>query len=117
MTVDTNLASALSGDVRSIGRVLTSIEDRTDAGRRRFAELHRRSGRAATVGVTGAPGAGKSTLVSALATMVVSETDSLAIVAIDPSSPFTGGAILGDRIRMADHAGDERVYILSLIHI
>jgi LAO/AO transport system kinase len=114
MASDPTLDAALRGDVRSIGRVLTSIEDRTDVGRERFSELYRRSGRAATVGVTGAPGAGKSTLVSALVSHLRSDHGTLAIVAVDPSSPFTGGAILGDRVRMGDHAGDDRVFIRSV---
>ena len=114
MDADVTLDSARAGDVRSIGRVLTSIEDRTDVGRSRFAELHRLSGSATSVGITGAPGAGKSTLVSAITASLLESADSLAVVAIDPSSPFTGGAILGDRIRMSEHAGDERVFIRSV---
>ena len=114
MDADVTLDSARAGDVRSIGRVLTSIEDRTDVGRSRFAELHRLSGSATSVGITGAPGAGKSTLVSAITASLLESADSLAVVAIDPSSPFTGGAILGDRIRMSEHAGDDRVFIRSV---
>ena len=104
---------ARAGDMRSLARILTEIENRTDAGRTLFADVFPTSGSAWVTGVTGAPGAGKSTLVSGLAAELL-DHDRLAIVAVDPSSPFSGGAILGDRIRMADHAGDDRVYIRSL---
>ncbi len=107
------IANARGGDARSLARTLSAIEDRTVAGRRAFADLFRASGTAWTIGVTGAPGSGKSTLVSALLPELVEHGD-VAVVAVDPSSPFTGGAILGDRIRMTDSSRDDRVYIRSL---
>jgi len=107
------LASARNADVRALARVLTHIENRTPEGRDLFSVLFSESGRAWITGVTGAPGTGKSTLVSELIPRLVG-AGRLAVVAVDPSSPFSGGAILGDRIRMGSLAGDDRVYIRSL---
>jgi LAO/AO transport system kinase len=114
--VDTTalVTSARNGDSRAIGRILSQIEDRTDTGRALVSDLFAAGGDAWLTGVTGTPGAGKSTLVSSLMSHVVDSTDKSAIVAVDPSSPFTGGAILGDRIRMGAHAGDDRVFIRSV---
>jgi LAO/AO transport system kinase len=114
--VDTTelVVAARAGDSRAIGRILTQIEDRTDTGRALISELFAAGGRAWLTGITGTPGAGKSTLASSLMCYVVESTDRAAIVAVDPSSPFSGGAILGDRIRMGVHAGDERVFIRSV---
>jgi len=108
------IEAARTGDSRATGRILTQIENRTDAGRAFIKELFTAGGRAALTGVTGTPGAGKSTLVSALMGHVLEGSDKAAIVAVDPSSPFTGGAILGDRIRMGAHSGDDRVFIRSV---
>ena len=108
------VTSARNGDSRAIGRILTQIEDRTDTGRALVSDLFAAGGETWLTGVTGTPGAGKSTLVSSLMSHVVESTDKSAIVAVDPSSPFTGGAILGDRIRMGAHAGDDRVFIRSV---
>jgi LAO/AO transport system kinase len=106
---------ARTGDVRSIARVLSAIEDRTPDGRAMFHDLFTGPTRTAwSTGITGAPGSGKSTLVSSMIPEMLPEDGRLAVVAVDPSSPFSGGAILGDRIRMSDHAGDDRVYIRSL---
>ena len=115
-TVDTieTLAAARNGDSRAIGRILSEIENRTDAGRSLIRELFGAGGHATLTGVTGTPGAGKSTLVSSLMSHVLAQENKAAIVAVDPSSPFTGGAILGDRIRMGIHAGDDRVFIRSV---
>lgn len=107
------LDAALEGDPRSIARILTQIEDVSEAGRSLYSALFRLGGSAATLGVTGAPGSGKSTLVSGLVSHLA-EAGKVAVVAVDPSSPFTGGAILGDRIRMGEHAGDPRVFIRSV---
>ena len=107
------LATARSGDSRAIARVISEVEDRTETGRGLSAELYVSGGDAPITGITGAPGAGKSTLVSALVEHLLG-SDRLAIIAIDPSSPFTGGAILGDRIRMGDHVGNPDVFIRSL---
>jgi LAO/AO transport system kinase len=108
------VTSARNGDSRAIGRILTQIENRTALGRELIRDLFAAGGDAWLTGVTGTPGAGKSTLVSSLMTHVLDSTEKAAIVAVDPSSPFTGGAILGDRIRMGIHAGDDRVFIRSL---
>jgi LAO/AO transport system kinase len=108
------VTSARNGNSRAIGQILTQIEDRTDVGRALISGLFVQGGRAWLTGITGTPGAGKSTLASALMSIVVESTDKAAIVAVDPSSPFTGGAILGDRIRMGAHAGDERVFVRSV---
>ena len=108
------LAAARRGDTRAIARVLTSVENRTDEGAGFFASLFADAGAAWITGVTGAPGSGKSTMVSALIPLMTPDEGRLAVVAVDPSSPFSGGAILGDRIRMMEHVGDDRVFIRSL---
>jgi LAO/AO transport system kinase len=108
------VTSAGNGDSRAIGRILTQIENRTDSGRELIRDLFAAGGDAWLTGVTGTPGAGKSTLVSSLMVHVLDSTEKAAIVAVDPSSPFTGGAILGDRVRMGAHSGDERVFIRSV---
>lgn len=108
------LIRALDGDVRSIGRALSHVEDRSDAGVSLFAELFPKGGAAWTTGVTGTPGAGKSTLVSATVPLLLQPDERLAVVAVDPTSPFTGGAILGDRIRMTEHAANASIYIRSV---
>ena len=103
-----------AGDRRAIARAITLVENdpqRADALRTWLAAGF---GRAHVVGITGAAGAGKSTLVGALIGELLARGNKVAVVAIDPSSPFTGGAVLGDRIRMAEHQADERVFIRSL---
>ncbi len=105
-------ADILRGDRRSIARAATLVESRRGNGLLR--ELFPHAGRARIVGITGAPGAGKSTLVDQLARAVRKSGQTVAIVAVDPSSPFTGGAILGDRIRMSHHHQDPGVYIRSM---
>jgi LAO/AO transport system kinase len=104
----------LSGDRRALARMVTLIENETPQARRYLAELHQHAGRAHIVGVTGAPGAGKSTLVTHLVRELRRRDCKIGVVAIDPSSPFTGGAILGDRIRMMELAGDPNVFIRSM---
>ncbi len=105
---------AASGDRRSVARLLSMVERGGDDARAVGAIAHARSGGAYTVGITGAPGAGKSTITSALVSVARREDIRVSVLAIDPSSPFTGGAILGDRIRMQDHALDEGVFIRSM---
>lgn len=103
-----------AGDRRAIARAITAVENdpqRADALRTGLASSF---GRAHIVGITGPAGAGKSTLVSALVGELLKRGNKVAVVAIDPSSPFTGGAVLGDRIRMAEHQANERVFIRSL---
>jgi LAO/AO transport system kinase len=108
------LERARSGDRSALARLLTIVErggpDARDVGRL----THPAGGHAYTVGITGAPGAGKSTLTSALLRVVRAEEAQVAVLAVDPSSPFSGGAILGDRVRMADHATDDGVFIRSM---
>jgi LAO/AO transport system kinase len=106
--------AAAAGDRRSVARLLSLVERGGDPARRVGALAHARSGGGYTVGITGAPGAGKSTLTGALLSVIRGEEDRVAVLAIDPSSPFTGGAILGDRIRMQDHALDDGVFIRSM---
>jgi len=108
------LDKALESDTRSIGRLLTSIENRTPLGREALARLYAAGGASRSVGVTGTAGAGKSTLTSSLLTRMLDDGNKIAVVAVDPSSPFTGGAILGDRVRMTEHAGEDRVFIRSV---
>lgn len=114
MDITQLLEAARRGDSRAIGRTLTNIENLTPTGRRALSDLFRAGGEGWSTGITGTPGAGKSTLTSALLPHVLAGAESVAVVAVDPSSPFSGGAILGDRIRMGDHAGDERVFIRSV---
>jgi LAO/AO transport system kinase len=104
----------LSGDRRALARMVTLIENEVPAARRYLAELHQYAGRAHIVGVTGAPGAGKSTLVTRLVRELRRRDRKVGVVAVDPTSPFTGGAILGDRIRMMELSGDPNVFIRSM---
>lgn len=107
-------AAAVDGDRVALARLLSSVERGGAAGRGVGEVCFPHSGRAYTVGITGAPGSGKSTLTSALTRVVREGGDRLAVLAVDPSSPFTGGAILGDRVRMQEHATDDAVYIRSM---
>jgi LAO/AO transport system kinase len=104
----------LSGDRRALARMVTLIENESPQARRYLAELHQSAGRAHIIGVTGAPGAGKSTLVTHLVREFRRRDCKISVVAVDPSSPFSGGAILGDRIRMMELAGDPNVFIRSM---
>ena len=104
----------LSGDLRALARAATAIENRNPQADDLLKELFPHSGRATIIGITGAPGAGKSTLVDKLAHALRQENKSVGIIAVDPTSPYTGGAILGDRIRMLDHHADPQVFIRSM---
>ena len=106
--------AALTGDRGAIARMLSLIERGGEPARQVGRLAYSRSGSAYTLGMTGAPGAGKSTLTSALIGHMRSLEIEVAVLAIDPSSPFTGGAILGDRVRMQDHATDPGVFIRSM---
>jgi LAO/AO transport system kinase len=107
-------SAAGSGDRRALAKVLSMVE-RGGEDSRAVAALAYRSGRqAATVGVTGAPGAGKSTLVDRLISVVRAGGEEIGVLAVDPTSPFSGGAILGDRVRMQEHAEDPGVFIRSM---
>jgi len=106
--------AAVGGDRKTLARLLTVVE-RGGPGARAVAErVHPLGGGAHTVGITGSPGAGKSTLTSGFVAELRADGDDVAVLAIDPSSPFTGGAILGDRVRMGDHALDRGVFIRSM---
>jgi LAO/AO transport system kinase len=107
-------ARVLSGDVRALARAASLVESQGEAGRGLMAALFPHTGRAMIVGITGAPGAGKSTLVDQLAKSLRRGGKTVGIIAIDPSSPYSHGAILGDRIRMQDHHGDTGVFIRSM---
>ncbi|HEY7779034.1 MAG TPA: methylmalonyl Co-A mutase-associated GTPase MeaB [Ktedonobacterales bacterium] len=104
----------LAGDRRALARVVTLIENGAPEARAILAALHLRGGHAHIVGFTGSPGAGKSTLVTQLVRELRRREQRVGVVAVDPSSPFTGGAILGDRIRMQELAGDPNVFIRSM---
>ena len=107
----------LEGNRLTLARLLTQVENDSPESRAALAELFQHTGRAHLIGVTGAPGTGKSSLVNQLALYYRKNTDpqkKVAIVAVDPSSPFTGGAVLGDRVRMRDLSGDEGVFIRSM---
>jgi LAO/AO transport system kinase len=105
---------ARAGDRRALARLLTEVENRTAAGEHALRALYPLAGSGHLVGVTGAPGSGKSTLVAALVTAARESGHPVGVLAIDPSSPITGGAILGDRVRMQIHAGDRDVFIRSM---
>ncbi len=108
------VAEVLSGSRRAVARLLTLIENDRPGAADALAALYPHTGRAWIIGVTGAPGTGKSTLVSALAAAYRARGQQVGIIAVDPTSPFTGGAILGDRIRMRDLSGDSGVFIRSM---
>ena len=103
-----------AGDVRALSRAISAIEDGSPPAQALMKELFVSSGKARIIGVTGAPGAGKSTLVDHLAREYRSRGKTVGIIAVDPTSPYTGGAILGDRIRMQSHHSDTGIYIRSM---
>jgi len=110
-----NLYSRLiEGDRRAVARLITLVENGDPAAREPVRHLHEHTGRAHIVGITGPPGSGKSTLVASLTKVLRRQDKSIGIIAVDPTSPFTGGAVLGDRIRMQDLATDPEVFIRSM---
>jgi LAO/AO transport system kinase len=108
------LARARSGHKRSIARLVSVIENDEPGAAEAMRALYPETGRAQTIGITGPPGGGKSTLVNRLAGLYRERVSRVAIVAVDPSSPFSGGAILGDRIRMRERFLDEGIFIRSM---
>ena len=108
------IEAALQRDPRAVARLISLVEDNHASATTILATLFPRTGSAHVIGLTGAPGSGKSTLTDQLIAHVRSFGEEVGILAVDPSSPFTGGAILGDRIRMQDHIGDSGVYIRSM---
>jgi len=114
ITAAAELAKARAGDVRALARLLSLVEDESPQVRSVIRDLLPDTGRARIIGLTGAPGVGKSTMTGALVGAFRADGARVAVLAIDPSSPFTGGALLGDRIRMQDHAIDDQVFIRSM---
>lgn len=108
------VSEALAGSPQAVGRLLSLVEDGAPEGYAALRQLYNRTGRAYVVGVTGPPGGGKSTLVDAMTEILRRRQKTVAVVAVDPTSPFSGGAVLGDRIRMQDHATDAGVFIRSM---
>jgi len=106
--------AAVHGDRRALARLLTAVENRSAAGEAALRRLYPMAGQAHLVGITGPPGSGKSTLVAALIREVRLAGRTVAVIAVDPSSPITGGALLGDRVRMQAHAADDDVFIRSM---
>ncbi|ESS03836.1 MAG: LAO/AO transport system ATPase [uncultured archaeon A07HR67] len=111
---DELVADLLAGSHRALARVITLIEDQSPGYRDVVSALHPHTGSADVIGVTGAPGAGKSTLVDKLAAAYRDRGDTVGVVAVDPASPYTGGAVLGDRIRMGSNVGDMDVFFRSM---
>jgi LAO/AO transport system kinase len=112
---DTDLIDdLLAGKHRALARVISKIEDRSPGYRELVSRLHRHTGSAQVIGITGSPGAGKSTLVDKMAKTYRDQGHTVGVIAVDPSSPFTGGAVLGDRIRMASNVGDMDVFFRSM---
>ncbi|TMK20756.1 MAG: methylmalonyl Co-A mutase-associated GTPase MeaB [Actinobacteria bacterium] len=114
MEVEGLVGGVLAGDRRAVARAISLVEDGRPELERLSAGIYGATGRAATVGITGAPGVGKSTLAGALVGALRADERRVAILAVDPTSPYTGGALLGDRVRMQEHATDPDVFIRSM---
>ena len=114
MEVAAVLASVRAGERRAVARAITLVEGRGAVGREITRSLHPETGRALRIGITGSPGVGKSTLIAALIAHLRATDMTVAVVSVDPTSPFTKGAVLGDRIRLVDHFLDRGVFIRSM---
>jgi LAO/AO transport system kinase len=114
VTPDDVIERALKGDRRAIARLISKVEDGSADLGALMSDLYPHTGGAYTIGITGAPGAGKSTLTEKLVGKARSEGNKVGVLAVDPSSPFSGGALLGDRVRMQTHATDPDVFIRSM---
>jgi LAO/AO transport system kinase len=114
VTTPTLSERVLAGDPRAVARAISLIEDEEAAGAELIRRIFPRTGAAYLIGVTGPPGAGKSTLVDRMTAGIRKTGRTVGVVAVDPTSPYTGGAILGDRVRMQEHAGDSGVFIRSM---
>jgi LAO/AO transport system kinase len=112
--IDEWAAKVLQGEIRAISRAITAIENHSPQAEDLLKQLFSHTGNAYLTGITGAPGTGKSTLVDRLAAAFRRREESVGIVAVDPTSPYSGGAILGDRIRMQGHFADEGIFIRSM---
>jgi len=104
----------ISGDIRSVARLIRDIDDNVPGAREVLKDLYPSTGKAYVVGITGSPGVGKSTLVDQMVTHLRAAGKTVGVLAVDPTSPFSGGAILGDRVRMQRHSMDEGVFIRSM---
>jgi LAO/AO transport system kinase len=114
LNIQTWIERLRSGDARALARAISTVEDRAAGWSNLLKTLFPHTGNARVIGLTGAPGAGKSTLVDQLAKHYRKENQTVGIIAVDPTSPYTGGAILGDRIRMQDHYSDPGIFIRSM---
>jgi LAO/AO transport system kinase len=113
-TAEKTIQKIVTGDVRSAARLIRDLDDRDPAAREILRKLFPYAGRAFVLGVTGSPGVGKSTLTNGLIRFLRDMGKTVGVLAVDPTSPFTGGAILGDRVRMQKHSTDEGVFIRSM---
>lgn len=114
LIVDALIEQVRQGKIRAVARLITRVENSETAASQIVPQIYAATGQAHVIGVTGAPGSGKSTLVNELAKTLRQQDQRVGIIAVDPSSPFSGGALLGDRVRMRDLAGDKGIFIRSL---
>lgn len=114
MKVEGLIEDFFAGDRGALARIISLVEDGSEESRRILDVIYPRAGKAHRVGITGPPGAGKSTLVDGLTRLYRKQGKTVGIIAVDPTSPFTGGALLGDRIRMSDFSSDQGVFIRSM---